>query len=79
MREHMSSSSDKRFKDLDYHIKEWYRTVSRIATKLLRAMDTNRSTFEGNLMDCRLDGAHCAMQSNTTIAITDIQARPKSL
>ena len=36
MREHMSSSSDKRFKDLDYHIKEWYRTVSRIATKLLR-------------------------------------------
>ncbi len=42
-------------------------------------MDTNRSTFEGNLIDCRLDGAHCAMQSNTTIAITDIQARPVSL
>ncbi len=34
--DYMSSSHDRRFRDLDYYLREWYKNISRIANKLLR-------------------------------------------
>ena len=41
----MTSSQDRRFRDLDYHLREWYKNISRIANNLLRGHGWQQKQF----------------------------------